>query len=429
MNTLSKYSSYQNIKEKANMEQRIFVFFLNINLVIALGAVCSGIIGNIIGGNIYTQIYRLIYYGSLGIVALYCYGELLKERKIKADVLLITLVYIVVLLISLFTLPDFSNSINDAMVSIGLVVLVALPTLYLSSRVSNWSLINHLFKPYIVLSIVYSIVVLFVPNNTEMGYNQISSALIIPTISAMVYFFIEKKRWTIIAVLLNFAVIFLKGSRAPLLGIIGTFAVVLIWSTKKITAKVFLLYLLLILLGVGVVFFRNEIIEFLLQQFPESRTIFLLSNITNKELFDTGRKEVINSVFSLISQRRISGYGPFGAAYYLSLELGASTLQKGVYAHNIFLDFILHYGCIIGGGLIVAVVIYLKKCFSYVIKNSELILIFSIIFGGYLQLMVSGSYIGDQMFWLSIGCFVSMKHNKMLNESANNNQSIDLKNV
>ncbi len=53
MNTLPEYSSCQNKKIKAKSLQRIFVFFLNINLVIALSAVCSELFGNVTGGNIY----------------------------------------------------------------------------------------------------------------------------------------------------------------------------------------------------------------------------------------------------------------------------------------------------------------------------------------------------------------------------------------
>lgn len=90
----------------------------------------------------------------------------------------------------------------------------------------------------------------------------------------------------------NTVTIFLRGSRAPLLGIIGGFLVVFLYSAKRLSVKRCALYLTGLFVFVVAVIFRTQIVGFLASQFPDSRTIYLLANISNKQLFQTGRSEI-----------------------------------------------------------------------------------------------------------------------------------------
>lgn len=109
----------------------------------------------------------------------------------------------------------------------------------------------------------------------------------------------------------------------------------------------------------------------------------------------SGRTELIYPfVWGLIRQNPLFGLGICGdRAVYAATGLGAS------YPHNLFLEFLVHYGALLGGilsVLLIVVTVYTirKK------KNREELSLFLILFcSGFFPLMVSGTYLDSTLFW------------------------------
>lgn len=159
---------------------------MNLNLIVALAGSVSVLFNGVIS---FMTLYRALYYGSILLFAVFCIYELYRRHTINGGVFGVAALSLSVMLISLLLLPDFSASISGALPACCFFIALSIPVLILSSRITNWEELAILSRPYIMLSLVFSILVLVLPTNESMEYNMISGALIIPTISAMVWFF------------------------------------------------------------------------------------------------------------------------------------------------------------------------------------------------------------------------------------------------
>ena len=167
-------------------------------------------------------------------------------------------------------------------------------------------------------------------------------ALLFPVLSFFSY--AREKNVYLILFLIGILIIFLLGSRGPLIGV-GIYSIFLVFEKKS---RLFYIkcFFVLGLLAVLITSFQTLFVFFtdvFLGVEIQSRTI---SMITEGIIFqDSGRFNIFNKFFDAIDVSPLWGYGIF-----------AWESEFGYYPHNIFIELIYSFGFLFGGVLSVLLV-------------------------------------------------------------------------
>ena len=137
----------------------------------------------------------------------------------------------------------------------------------------------------------------------------------------------------------------------------------------------------------------------------ESRTFEKILEDTVFE--DSSRSEIINVVTESIWKSPIFGNGLFGDRHAIALSGRAAT-----YTHNILLELLCHFGVLVGGILCILYIYYSIKTLFTKQGNKWDLLYLCAFCTAFLKLMVTGSYLGEQTFYLLIGCIFAIKRSK-----------------
>lgn len=124
-----------------------------------------------------------------------------------------------------------------------------------------------------------------------------------------------------------------------------------------------------------------------------SRSINLfLSN----EIYLSGRDEIYEMIVQNIVNNPFLGIG----------IAGDRRVADGVYAHNIMIEFFANFGVIIGTILITALLFKMTKLlFSKDINVYNMMILW--ISMGFIELLVSGSYLTHIPFWILLGLIIN----------------------
>ena len=220
-------------------------------------------------------------------------------------------------------------------------------------------------------------------------------AILPATLFAIDYSFFNKKAipWVSVGII----TMFLCGSRGPIVVAVFFVFVDVVRYSKKFYKKI-----LLFILTIFLIFISQTGVYLLwlssLDDFLKSKGLAIAS--LQKILFYTDMSNGRNDVYSVVAQaivdRPITGNG-----IYFDRSLGMA------YAHNLFLEFLVDFGLIIGGVMCAYLIVSsVKMIMSSMRKNEQtlsivLIIMFSVIG----RLLFSSSYLHEPLFWLFIGLF------------------------
>ena len=138
------------------------------------------------------------------------------------------------------------------------------------------------------------------------------------------------------------------GSRGPLICIAAAVVILYIskWREKKALAFRFISILILLILGltvlvVGLPVLSNGLMVLLRRSNLSGRAIQMLLSGTITD--DSGRSDIYDIAFNMIRNGGLFGYGFYGDRYIIG-----RTWHYG-YPHNIFLEWMIQFGPILGG--------------------------------------------------------------------------------
>lgn len=251
-----------------------------------------------------------------------------------------------------------------------------------------------------------SIILIFITyvnifRNSNLRYDMtISYLLLLP-----VLFLINKlfKLFSVndfILAFLGTLIIIITGSRGPLLCIAILIIILLIFNFKNINKfKVLTIISLALMITYTKDILLGKMRYILYSLGIRSRTIELL--VSDKVSNLTGRDVVYDSTLELISRKPLFGYG-----------VAAEVKYFDGFPHNIILELCMNYGVIVGGLLIFFILLLFYKCIinkDFYTRNLSIIFFSS----GFIPLLVSGSYLTKQEFWVFIGIgLVAIKKKK-----------------
>lgn len=335
------YNRNNNYIEIKSLTLLVLAAFFNDSLLIYVKAV----LGNLLGYNGFVNAFLP---GLFMILLLFSLKEIAGYVRIQ-DVLFVV-VFLLVMEVSYILYPanrEFYNEYN-----MDLLFTQAIPGFFLGLFVC---FDKKLLKPMIVLSwiaiVVNFLYVFYFMQTRDMSKDAMGwayTALLPTMISIVGVFDAENKRTSTLSLLFSLLGLFYiiaMGTRGPIL-IALLFYAIMLWhkSSQKIGLKI---CFFLLLIFFGVVFSGEYYIVFL-----EKLSDFLVKNGLSARILDiflagklithtSGRDVIYQTLFEQLKASPFIGYGVFGEWQFVEYS-----------AHNIWLQLCMHFGYIIGSGLL-----------------------------------------------------------------------------
>lgn len=165
--------------------------------------------------------------------------------------------------------------------------------------------------------------------------------------------------------------------------------------------------------------FVSTIITKMINLGIDSRTI---EKLINGNLFKSNDRIMIYEyLISIILKKPVLGTGICGDRYFLPLRF---TGTDATYAHNLFIEILVDYGLIIGSLLILLLLyIIIKFLFKEIdISRKAFFYVFFII--GFIQLMISRSWITEPNFFIFFSILLTYSTNKRIQYVIKGNSSL-----
>jgi len=234
------------------------------------------------------------------------------------------------------------------------------------------------------------------PADRDVVYNMLFSyALLIPVLIHFNEWVRTRKKRMLLLSIAETILIVMYGSRGTLLGIGVFFIMRFLYLDMKISGK-FVLLFVSVLAGAVVAIFWVPIGEFVLAQLAQrdisNRTLELLFGFHEERgiFYLAGRGEIHDYYIDLINRRPIFGSGVAGG-----------WPERGGHPHNLALDLIVSFGFIAGIAILIAITILFIRSLRTKGAYHDLVLMF---FSSAIPvLMVSGSFLRHQHFWVFMG--------------------------
>lgn len=211
----------------------------------------------------------------------------------------------------------------------------------------------------------------------------------------------RKKLYILVSIVL-FWIILTNGSRGALIPPAFFLLLCYLDHVKSMqSGKKFLIIFLLLLVVVAIYYYLDNILLALIRLAQRlnisSRTLrFLMSgNIIN----DNGRVEIYKISWAAIKEQSFWGNGAYGSRWII-----APWFFWG-YPHNIFLEFIMEYGWMIGLILLISIAALIVAAFRD--PREEMRILMFVFAAINLKLLISDSYWTAPLFWYMIGFLIS----------------------
>lgn len=242
-----------------------------------------------------------------------------------------------------------------------------------------------------------------------------SSYNLLPHACLVFYRMLQKPNgWNISGFVLSCLLLFMLGSRGPVLCIV-VFAVVVLLVGKNVKRPV--MFFIIALCAVLLFFFEDLLQIVLNWAYNLAETFGLSTRVFDKYLsgdfaVSNSRTQIQDAVMHYLNENPVFGLGIYGDR----------RVAGGHYAHNIFIEILAHHGYVIGSILLITIGTYVVRTYLFARREGDgvSLLVLMLLLGCNLKLVVSGSYLLEPFFFFLIGyCVTQMRRRKELqNEEA-----------
>lgn len=339
-------------------------------------------------------VYPLIY-----IVSVLAYIQMIR-RTIKS--LYFLMLFGVFILLTILIFPQNTGEIFTDIFDLPYnplyrLVFLGIPLLLIPFQISDFCYLMDKFRYFSYLTLFvadFSFVYLIIISGEKFEYMTFAYYLLLPAVYCFVDSIKRKKLVLLIVSCLSLFFVAFAGSRGALVSVLMFFALYCLFFYPNGRTKVLLIALLIISIIVAIRFYEN-IIVFLINLTDslnfDSRS---LNNLLDETMFASkGRDRIAEKLYSVLPEKMF-GYGIFG-----------DRVIAGSYAHNVFLEFAIHYGIILG--------VFLSAFYLYITlsplffdkykKNVEVFILYFVLFSSsFVKLLFSDSYLVFPTFWAMI---------------------------
>lgn len=303
--------------------------------------------------------------------------------------------YLISLIIILFNMLFFPNNFQYLLEISFYLLLICMPIFLYYAAIEDKSILLEMLIKSSYYQMMIGIIFFIATDFSVARYDMVFSYLILVPVEILLYKMYSD--FNIIDILLFFVglmMIIIMGSRGPMLSLAIYWILLVIKHIHNsenmvryfIAFFLFVTIIRIIWLNFDIMVLKLDLILRNMGFSSRTLSIFLSDSVD----FSSGRINIYSFIIGCIKERPFLGYG----------LAGDRVLLGGTYPHNIFLEILVQFGIIIGS-LIIVLIIYL--CIKAMFNNkdkveTDLALLF---FGiGFVQLLVSGSYLTSGNFWL-----------------------------
>ena len=225
-----------------------------------------------------------------------------------------------------------------------------------------------------------------------------SSYNLLPHACLVFYRMVQKPNpWNVSSFVLSCLLLFMLGSRGPVLCII-VFAAVVLFMGRNIKRP--LMFCIIAFVALMFVFIDDLLYTVLYWAYNVADTFGLSTRVFDKYLtgnftVSNSRMEIQNSIMAALNSHPVFGLGIYGDR----------SVSGGHYAHNILIEVLSQYGYFFGTILLATIAVHVIRTYLFAgrSKDSVSTLVLMLLLGCNLKLMVSGSYLLEPFFYFLIG--------------------------
>lgn len=378
-----------------------------------------------------------IYSLLIGLEAAVIFGALF-YRSLK-ELRRVIFAYGIALLLFLLTAAVFPENQPVLMTRIRTLAMFAIPALILARTLETteyvWQYLHRFSYLALLLGIFY--IFSFTSGEDEEYSMWFGYQMTIPSMVILWKILVQKKHrlLNILVFVACCTAILLKGSRGPLIVLVVYFVVCMFkyqffidagqkrrLLSVKIGNQYYSLFRMLILVAALLAmayFLQNvesvfkDLYKLAMRFGIESRTLRVLS-MQNALSYVSGRNRLYEAAIQLIKANPLFGYGLEGDCVQIGKLLGVSSEQySGMYAHNMVLTFCLHYGVILGVGLLLGYYVLIVRALRNARDDTFHFLLLMLTVFLTVQLMISSTYTVSVPFWLVLGLSLSAQRKRV----------------
>lgn len=331
----------------------------------------------------------------VGILFLFSFGILFR-RKLAATII----TYLVALVVVLGNILLFEGNRIFITEILFPLFFICLPSFLYSLSIKDSEIFREYLKKssgiVLVIGIVIGIMQLIGRINIGSYSMSLGYYMLLPAINYLNEFLERFSIKSILFFSVSIMIIFLFGSRGPVLSILIYFffyCVIFLKYEKLSYKKIFIVFTISAIIVFGLIFFDDLLLalSLVLERFNiSSRNIRLfMQNGINL----SGREEIYSSIINEIVSNPILGIGLAG------------DRKVSVYSHNIFLEILSGFGIIFGAFILISIFVIIVKVLFF--RNKEVskdgLVWFCI---GFVHMLISSSYLIDFRFWIFLGVAV-----------------------
>lgn len=345
---------------------------------------------------------NIVYISSFALLLIDMYKS--KHLKTMFSIAVVTLM---IFGLSILLNPGYSEVYSS---SIMLFISRLWPAFYIGRYTEDWDTLSKSVLFFSPIALAYAISLIIIPEISDGdAYATIASNLaFVSLISFFSCIYYKKYIWLPIVIICLIPVFF-YGTRAFFLGVFLSLFLAYLINLKKISrAKRSLLFTGLVVLGLILLVFNEVIFNQLYEWFPESRTLKMMTG--GDFLDDSNRGSFYGQIFQYLENNPFGMLGLIGDRIYLSSSYASTAEILSMFSHNCCLELCMNFGLFMGIALnmyfLNKLYMSLKKCFS---THKTINYIYVLIFGaGFINMMVSASYMGSYIPWLLFGLAFSI---------------------
>lgn len=300
-----------------------------------------------------------------------------------------------------------------------------LPAYYIGTMlVGNEGKLREAVNKYQWLSVLYMALILVYPEVSEESYITISNNLLIP---ALLAFFCGRKGVKGLVTrgigVAGLAVILIYGGRTSMMAVLAAVVLLLlIWLNENRTIGKVIGVVALIAAGIVLLVTYESIIDALLRQNPDSRTLKLLAK--GEFLWMSNREDYYKAAWNSIVEHPFRIYGFLGDRFYYAdvfRSISDNAVIATMFSHNSALELLLNFGVISGVCIVVYFVAKIVKAARVLHLRGDMTAwtVHLILFGcAFVPTMVSSSWLNDPSIWITMGAALTLASNKERSVSA-----------
>lgn len=339
--------------------------------------------------------------------------KVLNKSYIMNKFILILLILAVSTLLFYYSYATFTGF--EAIIYTNYVVYITngLLVFYVALNIERPISIFRNFKPYIWISLVFLFLYATIYTGRDIGMN-IAYGVLPSALMSFIYAIRSTKSkaiiYIILCVLFNLGLIVLGNRWSMLISFIFMGFILVLFMNKKLLVKTSLIVgTSIICLLLAVMAFEELIKSFV----PNLRIVDL---VQSSELFaDNVRMNLWRNGLYESLRNPIAIKGVLYDRYFYTMTFnGNSNLGipiydasfNGIFAHNLLVEVVMQFGWLFGGVMLVFLGIVILYSF-FRAKSITRIMVVMLVFAGFMQLIVSNSYLISCWFWGGLGVLVN----------------------